>query len=34
MYVRGCEVQGMLDDIGKLIEESEYKLKLNKYLKV
>jgi intron-binding protein aquarius len=27
MYVRGCEVQGMLDDIGKLIEENPFEAK-------
>ena len=26
VYVRGCEVEGMLDDLGKLIEEGGYGL--------
>lgn len=24
VYVRGCEVEGMLDDTGKVIEEGEF----------
>lgn len=27
MYVRGCEVEGMLDDYGKVIEETPYEPK-------